>query len=69
MKTGKMIVYVCAVLVIGFLALWLSDVSSIQAQPSEPEITENQEISVNDEIFKTIHVQLEDGIASSDGIR
>jgi len=30
---------------------------------------QNQEISADDEIFKTIHVQLEDGISSSDDIR
>lgn len=41
----------------------------VQAQNSTPEIDINQEITVDDEIIKTIHVQLEDGIASSDDIR
>jgi hypothetical protein len=54
---------------IGMISLAGMAIEESQAQKSIPEIEVNQQISVEDKIYRTIHVELEDGIASFDDLR
>lgn len=52
------------------IAVGLTFVIVMPISAEQPfEIDENQEISVNDEIIQTIHVELADGVTSVDDIQ
>ena len=71
MKDTHQLILVYVLAVIGvFTIIGIEQASSeSDLQESTLEINENQEISVNDEVFRTIHVKLADGISSADELR
>jgi len=56
------------ILIVAFWAYTIEIILVAEAQKQQ-EIDQSQEITADDKIFKTIHVQLEDGITSPDDIQ